>query len=105
MMFNPECTHCQHETEEMVKNIDGFKNIFIVMATARPLDSMRKFTEKYKLAGFKNIVVGQDTHYFLFSYFQNRIMPFNAFYDKKQQLISVFEGPAAIHSIQAVFKD
>lgn len=105
MMFNPTCSHCQHETEELVKNIDEFKNIQVVMATSMPFDSMVVFREKYKLADYKNIVVGQDTHYFLFSYFQNHNLPFHAFYDKKKQLISVFEGSVGIHSIREMFKD
>lgn len=103
MMFNPQCTHCQHETEELVKNIDEFKNIRVVMVTSMPFDSMMAFREKYKLADYKNIVVGQDTHYFLFSYFQNRNLPFHAFYDKKKQLIKVFEGSVPINAIREMF--
>src|SRR5262245_18677867 len=64
MMFNPGCEHCKHETEELLKNIDKFKDIQIVMVTNMPFDSMTSFRDKYKLAEYKNIVVGQDTHYF-----------------------------------------
>jgi thiol-disulfide isomerase/thioredoxin len=105
MMFNPNCSHCQHETEEMVSNMDDFKDIQIVMVTSMPLDSMRAFTKKYQLQGYKNVVVGQDTHYFLFDYFQNKNLPFNAFYDKKKQLITVFQGGATINAIKEIFKD
>ena len=49
MMFNPQCEHCQHETEELIKNIDKFKNIQIVMATSMPFDSMLVFRERYQL--------------------------------------------------------
>jgi hypothetical protein len=105
MMFNPQCTHCQHETEELVKNIDEFKDIQVIMTTSMPLDSMKAFSDKYKLSSYKNIIVGQDTHYFLFSYFQNRNLPFHAFYDKKKQLIKVFEGSVSINAIREMFKD
>ncbi len=104
-MFNPQCSHCQHETEELVKNIDEFKKIQVVMVTSMPFDSMMAFREKYNLGNYKNIVVGQDTHYFLFSYFQNRNLPFHAFYDKKKMLIKIFEGSVAIHAIPEIFKD
>lgn len=105
MMFNPSCSHCQHETEELIKNIDEFKGIEIVMVTSMPFDSMLVFREKYKLGDYKNIVVGQDVNYFLFSYFQNRNLPFHAFYDKKKQLIKVFEGSVSINSIREMFKE
>jgi thioredoxin-related protein len=96
MLFNPQCDHCQHETEEIIKHIDQFKGIQIVMTTSMLFDSMMTFREKYKLADFKNIVVAQDTHFFLPSYFMIRNLPFLAFYNKKKELISVFEGSMPI---------
>ena len=92
MMFNPKCEHCQHETEELIKHIDQFKNIQIVMTTSMLFDSMMAFREKYKLAQYKNIVVAQDANYFLFSFYLNHSLPFLAFYNQKMELISVFEG-------------
>lgn len=105
MMFNPQCEHCQHETEEMIKHIDKFKKIQVVMATSMNFDSMRVFRSKYKLADYPNIIVAQDTHFFLFSFFENRTLPFHAFFDKKKQLIKVFEGTVSIPSILEMFKE
>jgi hypothetical protein len=105
MMFNPQCEHCQHETEEMVKHIDDFKKIKVVMATSMNFDSMKAFIRKYGLDQYENIVVGQDTHYFLFSFFQNRNLPFHAFYDRKKLLVKVFEGSVSSASIAEMFKD
>src|SRR3569832_221487 len=36
MLFSPDCDHCKHETEEIIKNMDKFKKIEIVMATPLP---------------------------------------------------------------------
>ena len=47
MLFNPDCDHCKHETEEIIKNIDHLKNVQIVMATMMPFDMMKSFYEKY----------------------------------------------------------
>ena len=105
LLFNPQCEHCQHEIEELLKHIDAFKKIQIVMATSMPFDSMLVFRNKYNLAAHNNIIVGQDTHFFLYSFFQNRNVPFHAFFDKKKQLISVFEGNISIGSILNVFND
>ncbi len=92
MVFNPQCDHCQHETEELLKNIDRFKSYQIIMATVMPFDSMMAFRKKYKLAQYKNIVIGQDPHYFLPSFYRISNLPFLAFYNRKRELISVFEG-------------
>jgi thiol-disulfide isomerase/thioredoxin len=105
MLFNPRCEHCRHETEELVKNIDKFKDIQILMITSMPFDSMLTFREKYKLASFDNIVVAQDPNYFLITYYMLHNLPFLAFYDKKKQLISVFEGSLPIASVLEIFKE
>ena len=96
MVFSPMCEHCKLETEEMIKNIDKFKNSVIVMATMMPYDSMMSFRDKFKLADYDNIIVGQDTQFFLPVYYKISNLPFLAFYDKKGKLISIFEGSLPI---------
>jgi AhpC/TSA family len=96
MIFNPQCEHCQHETGEIIKHMDEFKHIQIVMATVMPFDSMLAFRERYKLARYRNIVVGQDQHFFLPPYYKISSLPFLAFYNRKKELISVFEGTMPI---------
>lgn len=92
MIFNPQCDHCQQETEELIKHINELKDIQIIMATVMPFDSMMYFRKKYKLAQYSNIVVGQDIQYFLPSFYMISNLPYLAFYNKKKELISVFEG-------------
>jgi thiol-disulfide isomerase/thioredoxin len=104
MLFNPQCEHCKHETEELIKNIDKFKNIQVVMATSMAFDSMLTFRERYQLSQYKNILVAQDTHFFLFSFFQNHNLPFLAFYNRKKELISVFEGGLPIERVLKEFE-
>src|SRR5579875_1201339 len=58
ILFSPDCSHCQHETEEMIKHKDELKNIQIVMATLESLENMRAFIDKYQLAQMPNVVVG-----------------------------------------------
>jgi hypothetical protein len=104
MVFNPDCDHCKHETEELVKNIDKFKNIQIVMASFVPLTEIRKFREKYNLNLYKNVVLAQDTHYFLLSFFMLHNMPFLAFYNRKKELISIFQGSLPMEKVLEEFK-
>ena len=92
MLFNPQCEHCQHETGEIIKNIDKFKDIQIVMATSMLFDSMFTFREKY------------NPNFFLVTYFMIRNLPFLAFYDKKKELISVFEGSLPIDKVLKEFE-
>ncbi len=103
MVFNPECDHCQHETEELTKSINKFKGIQIVMSTMAPMNEMKMFIEKYKLDSYKNIIVVKDVSYFLPSYFQFHNLPHLAFYNKKHKLISEFSGTMPIEKILEEF--
>lgn len=101
MVFSPMCEHCKQETEELIRNIEKFSKSQIVMATMMPYDSMMSFREKYQLAQYENIIVGQDTQFFLPSFYMISNLPFLAFYDKKGKLISVFEGSMPIEKALA----
>jgi thioredoxin-related protein len=92
VLFSPMCEHCQHETEDITKNIDQFKNVQILMVTSLPFDSMIVFREKYHLERYDNIVVAHDPQFLLIPYFQISQMPFLAFYNRKKEFISVHEG-------------
>lgn len=99
MLFNPQCEHCQMETEAMTQNIDKFKDVHIVMATTAPFPDMIAFREKFGLAKYENIVVCRDQDYFLFSFFAIHNFPFHAFYNKKKELTFAFEGSMTLEKI------
>ena len=103
ILFSPDCEHCRMEIETLVKNIDQFKKIKIVMATMAPFNKMKDFYEKHELSALKNVTVGQDIHFFLPAFYSVKNFPFHAFYDKKGNLISVFEGEMTLQKIFAEF--
>lgn len=104
ILFNPDCDHCQHETEEIIKNIDRLKNVQIIMSTNMSFDMMKSFYEKYDLQRFDNIMVGRDFQYILPSFYQVRFMPYLAMYDKKGNLLTTFQGSMKIDDLVQVFK-
>ncbi len=104
ILFNPDCDHCKHEIEEIIKNIEQLKNVQIVMATNMPFDIMKSFYEKYDLEKFENITVGRDFQYLLPSFYQIRFMPYLAMYDKKRNLLNSFEGSMKIEDLINIFK-
>jgi thioredoxin-related protein len=99
MLFSPDCEHCQHKTEEIIKHINTFEKVQIVMSTTLPFDKMLAYYNKYDLKRFNNIIMGKDISYLLPSFYNIRNLPFLAFYDKKKKLISVFEGALPIEKI------
>ena len=103
ILFSPDCEHCKHETEEIIKNKDQLKKIQIVMATMLPFDKMKLFYEEYELQNIENLVVGQDIYFILPSFYNIKNLPYNAMYDKKGKLITTFEGVMSIEKIVNTF--
>jgi thioredoxin-related protein len=104
MVFSPDCEHCRHHAEEIVKNKEAFENIQIIMATMLPFSKMKDFFSAYKLDKIPNVIVGQDREFILSTFYKMKSLPFLAFYNKKGKLIDVFEGSLPVNKILEVFK-
>ncbi|MBL7740436.1 MAG: redoxin domain-containing protein [Chitinophagaceae bacterium] len=104
MLFSPDCDHCRQETGEIIRHIDKFKKIQIIMSTTLPFSKMKQFHTEYSLDRFENIITGRDMDYLLPVYYDIRNLPFLAFYDKKGKLIDVFEGVLPVEKILPKFE-
>ena len=103
MFFSPECTHCQHQTEDMLAAIDSLKDIQIVMATYQPFEEMVAFNQKYEIEKYSNIKLGRDTKYFLPPYYRMKSLPFLALYDTRGNYITSFEGNQKVATLLDAF--
>jgi thioredoxin-related protein len=83
IVFSPDCDHCIHATEDLIKNIKSFKNTEIILASSLSYESIRKFYKDLNLAAYPNIHVGYDSKRFLNSFFDVRSFPSIFLYDKK----------------------
>lgn len=92
MSFSPDCDHCKQQTKEIIENIKEFKDVQIVMATTLPFEMMKAFYAEYKIASYKNIIMGRDVLYFFPKYFLNHYLPLFAIYNKKGDLLHYFDG-------------
>jgi len=105
MLFDPNCSHCQHETEEIMAHKEEFSNIQIVMvAMARvSFDEVNYFVRRFKLDELKHVVVGKDMTYFMISFYPIHNFPFLAAYDGKGKLITVSEGSIGMDKVLGFF--
>ena len=104
MLFSPECSHCQHTAEEIIKYKEELKNIQIIMATLHPLWQMNAFMRDYKLDELTNVVAGKDIYYLLPPFYGITSLPYLAMYNKKGTLIMGFEGSMPIQKVIDTFK-
>lgn len=91
--FSPDCDHCQHFTEDMIKNYKSIANKQVVMVTFQDMSMILPFVKKNKLTQYPNIKVGTEgTTYDVQRYYQIRSFPYIAIYDKAGNLVKVYEG-------------
>jgi thioredoxin-related protein len=104
ILFDPNCDHCQHETEEILKHIDSLKNIQIVMATNADFADLKKFNQHYNLDKFKNIKAGIESKSYLATFFAIHNLPYLAMYNGHGVLLRTHEGGMKVENIQKVFE-
>jgi len=111
--FSPDCTHCQHFTEELKLRMDNeskssvktFRNTQIVMVTFTPLMNMKLFYVNFGLASYPNIVMGTEgSTYIVLRYYNVKNTPYIAVYDKKGKLIQGFEKVPKMEDLEAALK-
>lgn len=106
MYFSPDCEHCQHQTAEILEHMDSLKEAQFVMLTALPFDKMRNFYLYYKLANYKNIIMGRDYEFFFSRHYGSQYVPYLAIYDRHKKLMKVFDGGTTVNNlIQLVYQD
>lgn len=99
MVFSPDCDHCQHETRELIKNIELFKKVQIVMTSPTAYPYIKKFYEEYEIAKYPNIIMGRDPAYYLGTFYKIRSFPAIFLYNKKGELVSAFDGTVPVEKI------
>lgn len=103
-IFSPDCEHCQHETEQLIKNINKFKKSQIVMITWLPWDDMKAFYKKYQIEKYPVITMARDTRFFFPPFFKVRNLPSIFIYDKKGNFKKSFEGTIGTDVIASYLK-
>ena len=104
MLFSPDCSHCQHEAEQMHAHKTELENLQVVMATLDPLWKMNEFIQTYRLQEIPNLVVGKDIYFTLLGFYDIRNLPFHALYDKKANLLTVFAGVTELSKLLEPFR-
>ena len=99
IIFSPDCEFCQHETKEIIKNIDKFEKAQIIMITDMPYKEMRDFYTDYKIADYPAFTMGKEAKYYLPMFFHIKYMPAIFVYDKKGRFKKAFEGSVKIEKI------
>jgi hypothetical protein len=91
--FDPTCEHCHVFINELLKQIDLFKDVQIVMITYVPLDQLKSYMAGSELNKQPCIKAGTEGTTFVVRYFYDiRQFPYVALHKKDGTLISTYES-------------
>lgn len=99
IFFEPDCPHCQEETQALTAHMEALKNVRIYMVTLAPLKEIKDFYHKNHLAKYGTFIVGQDYKYSFFRTFRPTQVPYMAIYDTNKQLVKIFYGELSVEKI------
>ncbi|MBW4891100.1 hypothetical protein KXQ82_15345 [Mucilaginibacter sp. HMF5004] len=111
--FSPDCTHCQHFTDEITDQLKAekkqHKNLLhktqIVMITWSSLQAIQVFYKDYELDKYPNITVGTEGYtYLVQKYYQVKTTPYIAVYTKAGKLVQAFEKVPKLSDVVAAIK-
>jgi thioredoxin-related protein len=98
--FAPDCGHCQALIREIIKKVNDFKKVEILLVSFEPLNMVTKFQKDYHLLQYSNIKCGTEAPTFYFkNLFNLDKTPFTALYNKKGKLIISYKDVPQIDGL------
>jgi len=103
--FNPLCDVCVRETQEIVNNMEYFKDIQILMISPNRKDEIIDFVKEFKLSDYPQVTVLHDQYDKFYKEFQAIGYPSLYLYDENKNLIVNFDSHADIEEIRGAFEE
>jgi len=100
MLFNPNCAHCEDETDSLEKHMDLFKKSKLVMVAG---DKMKEYLVDFeRLHSVRRypIIIGLDDAGIIDKTFQYTALPQINIYSPEHKLIKIFFGDTRIDSLK-----
>jgi len=92
LYFSPDCSHCQAETETILRHMNLLKKIRFYFVTTDPIDRLKAFIGYYKLDRYPNIILGRDEQFFILRHFKGAYPPYLVLYDRHKKQKAAFQG-------------
>jgi hypothetical protein len=101
MLFNPTCSHCEEQTQNIEKAIAMFdKSKLLMVATPAMRPYMDKFLKDYHIDQYPSIIAGVDSANMVDKLFLYKMLPQINIYDRHRKLIKTFTSGAPIDSLK-----
>ena len=90
--FDPDCHDCQALMGQLFSQTKSFQKASLALITNASINQVIVFADKYKVATYKNMVVGTEgANAPIGQYYHYPPMPFVALYDKNGNLLMTYK--------------
>lgn len=103
LLFNSECSHCENQINNILKNIDLFKNIKLVFISCEEVSEIKKISEKFKLYSNEKIILLNADYKLVTSTFHFKTYP-TIFLFKNQMVYKIIDNQIDVKKIQRYLK-
>jgi hypothetical protein len=101
MMFNPTCSHCEDQTQLMLKNAAIFKRTkWVLLANKGMKPYLHDFVKVFHLSDYPFVFIGTDSAGFNDNAYMYKALPQINIYDHQRKLIKVFNGEIPMDSLE-----
>lgn len=100
--FGPGCPYSRAQMDEIIGDMNEFKDIQLVIFTTSPFDEMKWFYKNYHLDKYSNVIIGIDHTNFFMKYFDVKGVPFLAVYGGDKILKEAFAGQTPVKQLRKV---
>jgi len=102
IIFNSNCNLCMDEIEDIVDNIDSFKNVNFYLVSNQTEKELIDYNTDSEFLGLKNFTILQDKNGDILKYFSYPLIPSTFIYNKNKKLIGYKNGFISFFDIKNI---
>jgi thioredoxin-related protein len=104
LYFAPDCEHCQIQIANLLENSKYFNDTKIVFISMAATSDISKFSAKFHIGEYPNVIVGRDYQYEFYNLFKITSFPNIFIYNKSKHLTKVYRGQTEIQRIDKALR-
>ena len=102
--FDPDCAHCNKETEAIMAHFTSLRRTRLYFLTNGDQIQTKEFYKRYRFDTTVNISLWRDYNYSFFGKFLPPGVPYIVVYDSERKLLKLYNGETDINEICAILK-
>jgi len=100
--FDPNCEHCQKETEDIIENKDILSKTHFYFISLDSIRKIKEFMQYYQLQSLPGITVASDYEFSSLNIFKIKSIPSSIVYNSRNQIVAIFEGRMTVAKLREV---